>query len=422
MSIFAKKKQGVGSMTEGAEQVVIERLGHHGDGIAEGPVYVPGVLPGEVVSGMIERGVMAAPKIVTPSVQRVAPPCRHAKSCGGCQLQHASDGFVTGWKEEVVRRALEAQGLACPMRETVTSPVRSRRRASFSARRTKKGALAGFHMKASDVIVSVPDCQLVTPALAGALPLVERLAVAGGSRKGELSVLVTESESGLDLAVKGGKPVDDALRVELASIAQEAGVARLAWDDEVLTLRPPFQSFGAASVVPPPGAFLQATATGQAALLAGVEEALAGCGQIADLFAGCGTFALPLAARARVHAVEGDAAMLKALDRGWREAQGMRHVTHEVRDLFRNPLLPDELARFDGVVIDPPRAGAEAQVAELARARVPRIAHVSCNPVTFARECARLVSAGYRLDWLRVVDQFRWSTHVELVAALHLEE
>ncbi|MBV7395282.1 class I SAM-dependent RNA methyltransferase [Mameliella sediminis] len=408
-------------MSEGAERVVIERLGHHGDGIAPGPIYVPGVLPGEEVEGVVDNAVMAVPRIVTPSAQRVSAPCRHAKSCGGCQLQHASDGFVTGWKEDVVRRALEAQGLSAPLRETITSPARSRRRASFSARRTKKGALAGFHQKGSDVVVAVPDCQLVTPALAAALPMVERLAVAGASRKGELSVLVTESLSGLDVSVRGGKPVDDALRVDLANIAQTEGLARLAWDDEVLTLRPPQQKFGSALVVPPPGAFLQATEAGQAALLAGVVEALHGASHIGDFFAGCGTFALPLAEKARVHAVEGDKAMTRALDQGWRQAQGLRHVTHAARDLFRNPLLPDELARFDGVVIDPPRAGAEAQVAELARARVARIAHVSCNPVTFARDTARLVAAGYRLDWVQVVDQFRWSTHVELVAALKLE-
>lgn len=409
-------------MSDGAQQVTIERLGHRGDGIAPGPVFVPGVLPGEVVEGDVTGDAMSAPRIVTPSVDRVSPPCRHAKSCGGCQLQHASDGFVTGWKEDVVRRALEAQGLTAPMRPTFTSPAQSRRRASFSARRTKKGALVGFHQKASDVIVAVPDCQLVTPALAASLPLIERLAVAGASRKGELSVLVTESLSGLDVVVTGGKPIDDALRSELAAIAQADGLARLAWDDDVLTFLPPHQRFGAALVVPPPGAFLQATETGQAALLAAVQEALSGASHIADLFAGCGTFALPLAEQARVHAVEGDKAMTLALDQGWRQAQGMRHVTHAVRDLFRNPLLPDELARFDGVVIDPPRAGAEAQVAELARARVPRIAHVSCNPVSFARDCVRLQAAGYRLDWVQVVDQFRWSTHVELVASLQLEK
>lgn len=408
-------------MSEGVQQVVIERLGHHGDGIAPGPVYVPGVLPGEVVEGVVENSVIAAPRILTPSDQRVSAPCRHAKSCGGCQLQHAADGFVTGWKEGVVRWALEAQGLECRLRDTVTSPAQSRRRAAFSARRTKKGALAGFHQKASDVVVAVPDCQLVTPALVASLPMVERLAVAGASRKGELSVLVTESLSGLDVSVRGGKPVDDVFRVDLARIAQQEGLARLAWDDEVLTLQPPYQKFGEALVVPPPGAFLQATETGQAALLAGVQEALDRAAFVGDLFAGCGTFALPLARQARVHAVEADAAMTRALDKGWRQGQGLKKVTHEARDLFRNPLLPDELDRWDGVVIDPPRAGAEAQVEQIARARVPRIAHVSCNPVTFARDCARLVQAGYRLDWVQVVDQFRWSTHVEVVAGLRLE-
>jgi 23S rRNA (uracil1939-C5)-methyltransferase len=409
-------------MTLAMERMQIERLGHHGDGIAPGPVYVSGTLPGEVVEGEVSGGLMRAPKIVTPSVDRVSAPCRHARTCGGCQLQHASDTFVTAWKEDVLRRALEAHGLDCPMRPSVSSPERSRRRASFSARRTKKGALIGFHQKASGVVVDVPECRLVTPALSQARDVIERLAIAGASRKSELSVLVTESLSGLDLTVKGGKPIDDDLRVELAAIALSSGLARLAWDDDVLTFRPPYQQFGAATVVPPPGAFLQATATGQEALLAGVKEALGDATHLVDLFAGCGTFALPMAEQARVLAVESDVTMLRALDKGWRQAQGLKHVTHEARDLFRNPLLREELSRFDGAVIDPPRAGAEAQVAELARARVPRIAHVSCNPITFARDCARLVAAGYRLDWLQVVDQFRWSTHVELVAALRLED
>lgn len=404
------------------EQVEIERLSIRGDGIAPGPVYVPGALPGEVVEGDVDGGVMAAPRIVTPVPDRVSPPCRHAKTCGGCQLQHASEPFQSNWKTEVIARALEGQGLSAPIRPIATSPRQSRRRAAFSARRTKKGALAGFHRKGSDVVVAVPDCILVTPALAAALPMVEALAVLGASRKGELSVQVTQSLSGLDVAVTGGKPVDTALRAGLAGLAQTHGLARLAWDDEVLTLKPPLQRFGRADVVPPSGAFLQATAEGEAALLAGVREALAPCRHMADLFAGCGTFALPLAEQGRVHAVEGDAAMTRALDQGWRQAPGLKNVTHAARDLFRNPLLPDELARFDGVVIDPPRAGAEAQIAQLARARVPRIAHVSCNPVTFARDTAALVAAGYRLDWVQPVDQFRWSTHVELVSALTLKD
>ena len=404
------------------EQVTIERLGHQGDGIAPGPVFVPGTLPGEVVEGEIEKGVMAAPRILTPSDQRVKAPCRHAKSCGGCQLQHAHDDFVAEWKVGVVRHALSAHALEAPFLPIATSSTQSRRRAAFSARRTKKGALAGFHMKGSDVIVSVPDCLLVDPKLAAALPLVEALAVLGSSRKGELSVLVTKSLDGLDVAVSGGKPLDAQLQSDLADLAREHDVARVAWGDEVaLTRRPPVQRMGRAEVVPPPGAFLQATPEGEAALLAAVREAVRGARHVVDLFAGCGTFALPLAEDMRVHAVEGDRGMTAALDKGWRMAEGLKHVTHEARDLFRNPLLPEDLERFDAAVIDPPRAGAEAQVAELARAGIPRIAFVSCNPVTFARDAAALDAAGYVMDWLQVVDQFRWSTHVELVAAFRLQ-
>ncbi|EPX84458.1 SAM-dependent methyltransferase [Rubellimicrobium thermophilum DSM 16684] len=173
---------------------------------------------------------------------------------------------------------------------------------------------------------------------------------------------------------------------------------------------------GRARVVPPPGAFLQPTREGEAALLAFVREATAGAGRIADLFAGVGTFALPLSETAEIHAVEGDRAMTQALAAGWREAGGLRRLTAEARDLFRRPLDPDALRRFDAVVIDPPRAGAEAQIAALAASAVPVVAYVSCNPASFARDARRLVAAGYRMGTVTVVDQFRWSPHVELAA------
>ncbi|NDV98219.1 class I SAM-dependent RNA methyltransferase [Salipiger sp. PrR002] len=403
------------------EQVTIERLGHQGDGIAAGPIFVPGTLPGETVEGEITGGVMDAPRIVTPSEMRVSPPCRHAKSCGGCQLQHARPDFVADWKQGVVRHALAAHGIETEFREIATSPEATRRRAGFSARRTKKGAQVGFHRKRSDVIVEVPDCRVVEPKLAAALPMVEALAVLGASRKGELSVLVTTSLGGLDVVVKGGKEADAQMQQALSELARAYDCARIAWgEDVVLTRRPPNQKMGRAEVAPPPGAFLQATPQGEAALLEDVRGYVEGASHVVDLFAGCGTFALPLAEAARVHAVEGEKAMTQALDHGWRHAQGLRHVTTEARDLFRNPLLPQELARFDAAVIDPPRAGAEAQVAQLCEARIPRIAFVSCNPVTFARDAAALLRAGYALDGLRVVDQFRWSTHVELVAGFSL--
>ncbi|NNE52239.1 MAG: class I SAM-dependent RNA methyltransferase [Sulfitobacter sp.] len=396
---------------------LIERLGHHGDGIAEGPVYAPVTLPGERVSGRLEGQTLCDVRILTPSDHRVAPPCRHFKSCGGCQLQHAADDFVADWKLGIVRTALNAHGLETDLRQIGTSPAQSRRRATFAARRTKKGAMAGFFARGSDVIVEVPDCQLVHPDLLGGLETARELAIAGASRKGALAVTVTQSRAGLDVAVSGGKPLDSPLRALLAQQCERLGLARLAWEDELIATRvPPVQTFGGCDVVPPPGAFLQATAHGEEALRDAVIEALGDAARVADLFAGVGTFALPLARRAQVHAVEGSVEMIAALDRGWRMAQGLKTVTSEARDLFRRPLLPDELRSFEAIVLDPPRAGAEAQVAELVRARVPRLAYVSCNPVTFARDAAVLVEAGYRLDWVQVVDQFRWSAHVELTS------
>lgn len=398
---------------------VIKRLGHLGDGIADGPVYVAGALPGEVVTGTLDGDVLRDMRIVTPSDSRVKPPCPHARSCGGCQLQHASDAFVSDWKRDVVRQALLAQGIAADLPDPITSPPRSRRRATFSVKRTKKGALAGFHMKGSDTVISVPNCQLVHPDLAAALPMVEALGVIGASRKGELSVLVTRTDAGLDVAVTGGKPMDVALHQDLADLARTYDLARIAWDDDIaLQRRTPVLHIGTAEVSPPPGAFFQATQDGETALIDAVTQALTGAKRVLDLFAGCGTFSLPLARHAPVHAIEGDRTMMAALDHAWRNTQGLKRVTHETRDLFRDPLLADELNRFDGIVIDPPRAGAAAQVAEIARSRVSRVAHVSCNPTTFARDTASLIQAGYVLEWVRVVDQFRWSTHVEIVALL----
>ena len=397
----------------------IDRLGQHGDGIANGPIYVPGALPGETVSGDLQGDKLCNVRIEVPSDIRVKPPCSHAKSCGGCQMQHASDDFVASWKRDIVRHALAVEGISVDFDLPTTSPAKSRRRASFSVRRTKKGALAGFHMKASDTIIAVPNCQLVDPELAGALPMLEALGVLGASRKAELSVLVTKTDTGLDVAVTGGKPMDMALNQALADLARKHDLARIAWEGEVvLQRRAPVLNLGTAAVTPPAGAFLQATDHGQMAVIDGVNQALTQPKKLVDLFSGCGTFALPLAQRAAVHAVEGDKSMTKALDRAWRNATGLKRITHEARDLFRNPLIPEELNMFDSAVIDPPRAGAVAQIAELAKSTVAEIAHVSCNPATFARDTAVLIRAGYDLEWVRVIDQFRWSTHVELVARL----
>lgn len=395
----------------------IVRLGHHGDGIAEGPIFAPLTLPGEQISGRLNGDRLSEVKIIAPSDDRVAPPCRHFKACGGCQLMHASDSFVANWKQDVVVRALSAQGIDAAFRPIETSPAGSRRRATFSARRTKKAAMAGFHGRASGVIVEIPDCHLLHPDLLAARPVAEALAVLGASRKAALAVQVTLSANGLDILATGGKPLDRTLEVGLGELAGQHNIARLVWGEEPIAMRaPPAQSFDGIRVVPPPGAFLQATDHGQSVLIAAMTEAVQGADRVADLFAGCGTFALPLSRAAAVHAIEGARDMLEALDDSWRKAEGLKKVTTEPRDLFRNPLLPDELNRFDALVLDPPRAGAEAQVAEFAKSKIAQIGFVSCNPVTFARDASVLIAAGFRLDWVQVVDQFRWSSHIELAA------
>jgi 23S rRNA (uracil1939-C5)-methyltransferase len=397
----------------------ITRLGLYGDGIAEGPIFAPMTLPGETVTGTLDGSTLSDVKILTPSDARVAPICRHFKSCGGCQLQHAAEPLVATWKTGIIEQALAAQGIHTDIRPIVTSLAQSRRRATFAARRTKKGTMSGFHGRASGTVIEIPDCQLVEPALLAAREIAEALAELGGSRKATLAVTVTNSPRGLDIQASGGKPLDGPLRITLAGLCESRGFARLTWEDEVIAQRaPPVQRFGKADVCPPPGAFMQATAHGEAELLAAVREAVQGAKRIVDLFAGCGTFTLPLAEDAEIYAVEGEREMLEAMDKGWRMAKGLKTVTHVARDLYRRPLLPDEFKKFDAVVMDPPRAGAEAQTAELIRTDIKRIAYVSCNPATFARDVAQLIEGGFTLDWVQPVDQFRWSSHVELAAQL----
>jgi len=316
-----------------------------------------------------------------------------------------------------VRHALAARGIDAPITDLSTSPAQSRRRAVFSGRRTKKAAMVGFHARGSGVVMEIPGCQLLDPQIMGLLPGLRQLTALAASRTAEIGLTVTVAGAGADVLIENAKPPDATLRMQAAQLAGRHGISRLTWNGELLAEHAvPSQIVDGIRVTPPPGAFLQATRHGEAALVAAVKDAVAPARRLSDLFAGCGTFSLPLARQAEVHAVESDAAMLRALDAGWRQVPGLKAVTTEVRDLFRRPLLGDELRVVDAVVIDPPRAGAEAQTHELARARVPVVAAVSCNPVTFARDAGVLLDAGYGLDWIRVVDQFRWSQHVELVA------
>lgn len=398
--------------------ITIDALGAAGDGVAAGPVYAPFTLPGEEIAGDIADGRIDAPKIVTPSSDRVSAPCPHFRRCGGCSLQHASDGFIANWKRQLVIDALAARGInEVEIRETITSPPRSRRRATFAVRRTKKGASIGFYGRRSDEIIPLAACVVAHPDLLSAFPAIEACARLGASRKTPLRATVTQSLNGLDIAIEDGKPLERQALIDAAALADAHDLARLSWNgDIVVTRRPPHQRIGPALIAPPPGGFLQATADGEAALLAAAKEAVGAPVKLVDLFSGCGAFSLPFAARTEVHAVEGDPALLSALGEGWKAVGGLARLTTETRDLFRRPLLAEELNAYPAAIIDPPRAGARAQMEHLAASDIPVIASLSCDAGSFARDARILIDGGFRLEWAQPVDQFRWSHHVEIAS------
>ncbi|MDB4596308.1 class I SAM-dependent RNA methyltransferase [Amylibacter sp.] len=401
-------------------EYIVDRLGQLGDGIIDTPngeIFAPFTLPGEHIEGNVENGRVNSPKIIKPVSDRIKPACKHFKSCGGCSLQHASDTVISDWKIRKTQDALSQVNLHPEFRPIINSKAGSRRRATFAAKRTKKGALVGFHGRASDVIIEISECPISDPILLSGMPAFSQFAILGSSRKAVLRISATVSGNSLDVKIDNGKKLSATEISKFAQICNQFKILRLMWNDDVIAQsNPPSQKMGLADVIPPSGAFLQATKSGEAALIKTVLEIIGPSKRVVDLFAGCGTFALPISSKATVHALEGDASMIAALDSGWRAAGGLHDIKSETRDLFRRPLMPDEFKKIDAIVIDPPRAGAVSQVVEIAKANVGRIAFVSCNPATFARDASILCNNGYNLDWVQVIDQFLWNPHIELVA------
>lgn len=353
-----------------------------------------------------------------PQMPGAVPACRHFGACGGCTLQHVEQAAYRAGKRRRVEEALARAGLNVPVGELVACPPGSRRRVALSARRTAGGVLLGYRRASSHEIIDIEECPVARPRIVAALPDLKRLAGMVAGRE-VVRVGVTETASGLDVALAEGERPDEAGRRRLVATALELGLARLSLDGEVLVAaRPPQIMFGTAAVTLPPGAFLQAVAETEAAMAALVGNHLARARHIADLFCGSGTFALRLAAHAEVHAVEAEAAPLAALEAAFRNTQGLRRVKVERRDLSRRPLTVKELAAFDGLVFDPPRAGAEEQARQIARSDVPLVAAVSCNPATLARDVKILADGGYAIRSVTPLDQFLWSAHVEAVALL----
>jgi 23S rRNA (uracil1939-C5)-methyltransferase len=393
------------------ETALIERIAARGDGVTADGRHVTGGVPGDRVR---DDGILI------PGPNRAEPACRHFGKCGGCQLQHVAEAALADFVRDRVVGALEGQQLACAeVRPALLSPPHSRRRAALTALRSGKQVAIGFNAAQSNQIVDMRMCPLLLPELfALVAPVRELLGLIAPQRR-PVKVKLQMLDQGVELILEGVKAEGLDAAMALQDFAGAHRLARFAIDqgDGLETLwqpDPPTVRFGDVAVEVPPFAFLQATAVGQSALIAAVTEAIGEAGAVADLFAGVGTFALSMQAGRKIYAAEGARDAIAALTGAANRARAL--VATEHRDLFRRPLVPAELDRFGAVILDPPRAGAEEQVKQIAASSVPAIAYVSCNPASFARDAKMLVAGGYRLDWVQPVGQFRWSTHVELAA------
>lgn len=387
----------------------ITALGHRGDGIAEDDgrrVFVPFALPGEAVEAEIdgERGALVS--VIEPSPQRVEPVSAYFGRCGGCSLQHMSPETYRAFKRDLVVTALSQSHIETYVSPLIDATGAGRRRATLHA----SSAAAGYMQARSHDLLDIESCAVLVPPLREAAP---RIARAVGALIGDCDVLFSAVANGIDVGVRTTK----AFKPEkLVPLAQRLRLTRLSLNGETIyQLAPPVVAMGRATVELPANSFLQATAAAEAALAALVIAGVGKAKAVADLFSGAGPFTLRLAEQARIAAFDSDKPAIVALQKAVRHVQGLKPVAATARDLFRDPLAPVELAPFDAVVFDPPRAGAEAQARELAGSRIKTIVAVSCDPATFARDASILIAGGYRLEQVTPVDQFAFSTHVELV-------
>jgi 23S rRNA (uracil1939-C5)-methyltransferase len=407
-----------------AEHLVIDHIGHRGDGVAFAAgqtLFVPYTLGGETieagpVEGHPDRRQLL--RVETASAERIAPFCPYFAACGGCAIQHWRPESYRAWKRQIVADTLAHARIECPVDELVDAHGAGRRRITVHARRDSDGELrVGFATANSHAIVAIDVCPILDPGLHGALGAARALADVLKPASKPLDIQITATNAGLDVDVRGSGPLPSAMIATLSRVAQQHRLARLTRHGDLVLMRtPPVVGIGTAQVTLPPGSFLQATTAGEEALAALVFRHCKGAKHIADLFCGVGPFALRLAARARISAFDCDASAVTALQKAATSTSGLKPIKAEARDLFRRPLMPQELRDYDAVVFDPPRQGAQAQVQQLAASKIPVVVAVSCNAATFARDARILIDGGYRIESVTPVDQFRHTPHVELIA------
>ena len=388
-------------------QITIEHLNWRGEGVGLGQTF-RNVLAGEIID-------TATGQIIQTSGERIEAFCKYYLRCGGCQLQHWQQVPYQDWKKNLIVAALEKRGINFPVAKIVDAHGAGRRRVSLHVRRKEGAVIAGFMAARSHDLIDIDQCPILVPALENSTDIARKL----GAKLGDCDVSLTAVDNGLDVSIKAERKIADGQLPRLAGLVTELNLARLTINrDLVATRSTPAVSIGKSLVQVPPGSFLQATKAGEQALANLVLASLGKSKSVADLFCGIGPFALRIAENAKVTAIDSDKPAIASLALAARLTSGLKPLKAEARDLMREPLVANELKDFDAVVFDPPRAGAEAQAKQLAKSTVKAIVAVSCDPASFARDAEILLGGGYKLKSLTAVDQFKWTSHVEIVAAL----
>ncbi|HPG89389.1 MAG TPA: class I SAM-dependent RNA methyltransferase [Hyphomicrobium sp.] len=402
-------------------EVEISRVGAQGDGMANASgetIFIPFALAGERVRVSVLSGRAELIEVLQPSGDRVTPVCHHFGKCGGCALQHMASATYADWKRDQVIAAFRARAIDADV-APVFIPAGQRRRTVLTARRTDDDLHLGFHAAQSHDLIDIAECPVLEPRIIAAFAGLKRMLKPLINRRGEARATVTLTGAGLDVAVSDtDKALTIPLRSAIAKDAAALGLARFSIDsDPVYEALPPFLTFGGIDVRLPPGIFIQAVGAAEAEMARLVVDGLGKVKSVVDLFAGIGALTFPIAARAKVLAVDSEKTAIAALSDGVRKGSGIKPVTTLVRDLFREPLSALELNEHDAVVFDPPRAGAEAQARMLARSKVKTVVAVSCNPATLARDARILIDGGYKMGRVTPIDQFHYTPHIEAVVA-----
>ncbi len=406
------------------QDLTIAKMGQLGEGVAltddvRKPIFVPYALPDETVRVKAGSERLLITDILKASADRIAPFCPYFTKCGGCSVQHWLDAPYKAWKRELVINALSFENLHPVVHETVDAHGAGRRRALLHVRFIDNKPVAGFMEPKSHRVVNFDTCPILVSELKNCSSLAKALALPLMNLRKPLSIQFTATVSGLDVDIRGPGKIDFNARMSLTDLATQFDLARLSiHGDIVLERRQPVLNFGRVPVCIPPGGFTQATTLGEETLAGLVLAHVKGARKIADLFCGAGPFALRMAEQASIYAADCDPASIESLKRGHNLVQGLKQVSAEARDLFRRPLLAHELNAFDVIVLDPPRAGAEAQMREIATSKVTKVVSASCSAASFARDVGILCAAGFKLDSVTPVDQFKYSAHVEMVGVL----